>query len=116
LNGLIVGWVYIAGSALLVRWKIDDAVLDAIPVNVFNGVWGTIAVGIFSTPANLRHAYDNDEHVGWLYELGRGEFDATLLVNQFVGLFLFAWSVVLRYHDALFLSNRLLGMVACRLL
>jgi Amt family ammonium transporter len=26
LTGVIAGWVYIAESALLVRWKIDDAV------------------------------------------------------------------------------------------
>lgn len=37
--GIVAGWVYLASSALILRFKIDDAV-DAIPVHLFGGAWG----------------------------------------------------------------------------
>lgn len=45
--GAIGGWVYLGFSKLLVRLKIDDAV-DAIPVHFANGLWGCLAVGMYS--------------------------------------------------------------------
>ncbi|MGB7339364.1 MAG: ammonium transporter [Phototrophicaceae bacterium] len=43
----VVGvFVFFALSELLVRLKIDD-VVDAIPVHLGAGIWGTLAVGIF---------------------------------------------------------------------
>jgi Amt family ammonium transporter len=44
--GGIGGLVMLAASRLLVKLKIDDAV-DAIPVHLAAGIWGTLAVGIF---------------------------------------------------------------------
>jgi Amt family ammonium transporter len=43
------GLVMLGASALLVRLKIDDAV-DAIPVHLAAGIWGTLAAGIFGNP------------------------------------------------------------------
>lgn len=54
--GLIAGvWVCIA-SALIEKAHIDDPV-GAIPVHLFNGLWGVIAVGIF--------ANGNPDTAGW---------------------------------------------------
>lgn len=46
------GMVMLGASALLLRLKIDDAV-DAIPVHLGAGIWGTLAVGIFGNPEQL---------------------------------------------------------------
>ena len=45
--GAIGGAVYLYGSSVLQRMKIDDAV-DAIPIHLFSGIWGVIAVAVFS--------------------------------------------------------------------
>ncbi|MFO0919785.1 MAG: ammonium transporter [Planctomycetaceae bacterium] len=44
--GAVSGALCVAGSYLLVRLKIDDAV-GAIPVHAFAGMWGTLAVALF---------------------------------------------------------------------
>jgi len=44
--GAIGGMLVVAGVFLLERWGIDDPV-GAVAVHGFNGVWGTMAVGIF---------------------------------------------------------------------
>jgi len=44
--GAVAGLLLAPGTALLERFKIDDAV-GAIPVHGFAGLWGTVAVGIF---------------------------------------------------------------------
>ncbi|GAX11916.1 ammonium transporter, Amt family [Fistulifera solaris] len=91
LIGMTAGWIYVAGSSLLIRWRIDDAV-DAIPVHLFSGVWGMIATGLFTAPTRILTAFGSSDHVGWFYSLGRGEVDATLLGNQILAvLFLLAW-------------------------
>lgn len=78
----------------MLRFRIDDAV-DAIPVHLFGGAWGVIAAGLFSNPSYMLEAYGQDDHVGWLYSLGRGDLDATLLVNQLVAiLFILGWSAL----------------------
>ena len=90
--GMCAGWIYMYTSALLIRFRIDDAV-DAIPVHMFNGMWGMIATGFFAAPRLMRQAYNTDAHVGWFYSLGRGSFDASLLLSQFVAvLFICAWT------------------------
>lgn len=42
--GIIAGWVYIGGSKLMIKWRIDDAV-DAVPVHMFGGAWGLLGCG-----------------------------------------------------------------------
>jgi Amt family ammonium transporter len=93
--GLVAGWLYLASSALLIRWKIDD-VVDAIPVHLVAGVWGVVATGLFTSPARLQAAFLMDEHVGWFYSWGRGSADASLLLSQIVGiLFILGWTLAL---------------------
>ncbi|MDU0111480.1 ammonium transporter [Psychrosphaera aquimarina] len=45
--GAVGGVIVYYGSALLARYKIDDAI-DAIPAHLFAGIWGTLAVAIFA--------------------------------------------------------------------
>ena len=44
--GLIAGVIVVLSVALLDKCKLDDPV-GAIPVHLFCGIWGTLAVGIF---------------------------------------------------------------------
>jgi len=45
--GLIAGVLVCLAIAWLDKWKIDDPV-GAVPVHLFNGIWGVLAVGIFA--------------------------------------------------------------------
>merc|ERR1719215_1680314 len=83
-----------ASSALLIRWRIDDAV-DAIPVHMFNGIWGMIALGIFASPEKLDLSFGVANHVGVVYSWGRGSSDASLLACQTLAcLFIIGWALV----------------------
>lgn len=46
--GAVAGVVVVYGAILLEKLKIDDPV-SAVPVHLMNGIWGTLAVGIFAT-------------------------------------------------------------------
>jgi len=46
--GIVSAFVYLGSSNLLLRLQLDD-VVDAIPVHLFNGFWGVVAVGFFSS-------------------------------------------------------------------
>jgi Amt family ammonium transporter len=46
--GAVGGVVVVYGTLLLEKLKIDDPV-GAVPVHLMNGVWGTLAVGVFAT-------------------------------------------------------------------
>jgi ammonium transporter, Amt family len=48
LIGAIGGVIVVYGALLLERLKIDDPV-SAVPVHLMNGIWGTLAIGIFAT-------------------------------------------------------------------
>jgi Amt family ammonium transporter len=91
-TGIIAGWLYIYGSNLLIRLRIDDAV-DAIPVHMLNGMWGLLATGLVASPRKLELAYGDSDHTGWFYSLGAGSFDASLLTNQVMELlFILGWT------------------------
>ncbi|TVM19971.1 diguanylate cyclase [Oceanidesulfovibrio indonesiensis] len=47
--GAVAGWVCLASEWLLNRLRIDDAV-SAVPVHLFCGIWGTLAVALFGDP------------------------------------------------------------------
>jgi len=53
LIGLIAGVIVVLSVALLDKCKLDDPV-GAIPVHLFCGIWGTLAVGIFGELAGLK--------------------------------------------------------------
>jgi Amt family ammonium transporter len=61
--GGIGGLVMLGVSALLVRLKIDDAV-DAIPVHLAAGIWGTLAAGIFGDPELLGTGLSRPAQIG----------------------------------------------------
>jgi ammonium transporter len=48
--GLVAGPLYVLSMQWLEALKIDDPV-GAVPVHMVNGVWGTLAVGLFATIA-----------------------------------------------------------------
>lgn len=50
--GFIGGAIMFSSSRLLEIYRIDDAV-GAIPVHLFAGIWGTLAVALFGDPAIL---------------------------------------------------------------
>ena len=50
--GAIGGAVVVVGVAILDKCKLDDPV-GAIPVHLFAGIWGTLAVGIFGAKASF---------------------------------------------------------------
>ena len=50
--GAIGGVIVVLGVALLDKCKLDDPV-GAIPVHLFAGIWGTLAVGIFGASAGF---------------------------------------------------------------
>lgn len=52
--GSIGGVLVVVGVILLDKLKIDDPV-GAVPVHLINGIWGTLAVGLFST--NPDHSF-----------------------------------------------------------
>ena len=52
LIGLIAGVIVVLSVALLDKCKLDDPV-GAIPVHLFCGMWGTLAVGIFGNMASF---------------------------------------------------------------
>jgi len=49
LVGAAGGAIAVAGLLLLERWRIDDAV-GAVPVHLFAGIWGTLAVALLGEP------------------------------------------------------------------
>lgn len=90
ITGFMSGNIYLLVSKLLIRLAIDD-VVDAVPVHMANGIWGTIAVGFFATSAKLELAYGSECDPGVLMG-GNG----TLLGCQLVGvLFVLAWTFFL---------------------
>ena len=50
--GAVGGLIVVLGVALLDKCKLDDPV-GAIPVHLFAGIWGTLAVGIFGDSASF---------------------------------------------------------------
>ena len=88
--GMVGGWCYMGMSKLLVKLKIDDAV-DAVPVHFANGIWGCIAVGLFSKEDLQATAGYGTKHWGLFYGGG-----GNLLGAQICGvLWVCTWVSVL---------------------
>ena len=81
LIGAIGGIIVVAGTLLLDKIHIDDPV-GAVPVHAMNGIWGTIAVGIFGHKA-LGLANNGLLHGGGFLQLGIQALGA-LAVGAFV--------------------------------
>lgn len=84
--GVVAGFLVVFGVWLLdYKLHIDDPV-GAVAVHCLNGIWGTIAVGLFATTA----APGNDTLTGLFYGGG-----VSLLLKQFIGFAaVAAWTAV----------------------
>ena len=99
--GIIAGWIYICASSLLIRLRIDDAV-DAIPVHMFNGIWGLIATGLLASPRLMELAYGGEQgYSGVFYSNGN------LLGCQFIMIiFIIAWVFFTMFPFFIWLNYR----------
>jgi Amt family ammonium transporter len=80
LIGAVGGALVPLGVLLLERLRVDDAV-GAIPVHLFAGIWGTLAVALFGDPAVLGR--------GWVEQLGIQAFGiAAIGAFAFLGAYL----------------------------
>lgn len=85
--GFLGGVLFPVGKYALERMCIDD-VVDAVPVHFFNGIWGLIAVGIFSEPKLVENAFGSSEG-GIFYG------DWRLFANQSIAAFaIIIWSAL----------------------
>ena len=85
-TGAVGGALYLGGTNLLIKLRLDDAV-DAIPVHMVNGMWGLISVGLFASKRFLELAYGKEmEHVGFFNSFSNGGADARLLAANCVGI------------------------------
>ncbi|WP_119421460.1 ammonium transporter [Desertibaculum subflavum] len=63
LIGIGGGLVTVLGERLLIRWRLDDAV-GAVPVHLFAGIWGTLAVALFGDLDRLGTGHDRLAQLG----------------------------------------------------
>ena len=92
--GLVAGAVIVFGVELLDRLRIDDPV-GAVPVHLFNGIWGTLAVGLFTTQANLGPNYADSAAYGLLVGGGIEQFMYQVIGVVAVGVWTVVTSVLL---------------------
>lgn len=84
--GFVAGLLVVFGVWFLDNVLYVDDPVGAVAVHCFNGIWGTVAVGLFATTA----APGNDELVGLFYGGG-----LKLLTTQLIGLAaVAAWAFV----------------------
>lgn len=85
--GIIAGAIVAFGVDWLDKWKIDDPV-GAIPVHLFCGIWGTLAVGLFSEGGGEVFekfleggSIERYLEAGKIYAIGDGPVQGLLLGN-----------------------------------
>lgn len=89
--GTFAGWIYLGASTLLIRLRIDDAV-DAIPVHMFNGIWGVLATGFFASPRLMNVAYGGKGGYPGLFYASGGSIKGNLLGCQVtLVVFIISW-------------------------
>lgn len=100
--GLIAGGVLVFGLQFIERvLRVDDPV-GAIAVHAFNGVWGTIAVGLFAAPSAGLLTGMGDVS-GLFYGGGFGQLGAQLAGAAAVGVWAFACAfTVFKVSDMIF--------------
>lgn len=106
--GVVAGWIYLYASGLLVRVRIDDAV-DAIPVHMFNGIWGVLATGFLASPSLMATAFGTrtGEYPGLFYALANGSYDANLLACQAILVcFILGWTFFTMMPFFIFLNYK----------
>lgn len=93
--GAIGGVIVVYGALLLEKLKIDDPV-SAVPVHLMNGVWGTLAVGIFATENGVTGliAGNSSQFIAQLIGvLAVGAWSALMGVVLFYGLLKAVWGL-----------------------
>ena len=104
--GFFSGIIFWLASKLLLRLRLDDAV-DAIPVHLFNGLWGVVSVGLFAVPSRLEKIYGRSNHPGLFYSWHQKDSDFVLLGTQLVGLlFITGWVTCIMLPFSKFLDWR----------
>eukprot|EP00629_Pelagomonadales_sp_RCC1024_P000514 CAMPEP_0119261258 /NCGR_PEP_ID=MMETSP1329-20130426/1383_1 /TAXON_ID=114041 /ORGANISM="Genus nov. species nov., Strain RCC1024" /LENGTH=536 /DNA_ID=CAMNT_0007260793 /DNA_START=202 /DNA_END=1812 /DNA_ORIENTATION=- len=100
--GVVIGAVgacfYTAGSLLLVKLEVDDAV-NATPVHYFAGSWGLLAPAFFARPENLRRAYGISSRAGLFY--GGGPYMLACQVLAHVSITTWVVALMLPFYLAL---------------
>jgi Amt family ammonium transporter len=91
--GLIAGVIVVLGVIALDKVRLDDPV-GAVPVHLFNGIWGTLALGLFHTEQ------------GALWGKGWGFFGVQLQGVLAVGAYVLVVSLVAWYALKLTLGIR----------
>jgi ammonium transporter, Amt family len=71
--GGLAGGFYLVGSHLLICFQLDVAV-DAVHVHLVKGIWGLLAVGLFSTPELAEMNYGHDDVAGLFFPIGEKVF------------------------------------------
>lgn len=92
--GLVAGAIIVYGVSFLESMKIDDPV-GAVPVHLFNGIWGTLAVGLFTAKDYLGPNYAESDSYGLLVGGGFEQFGIQVLGVVAVGVWTVVTSVVL---------------------
>ena len=87
--GLVAGVIIVYGVGFLESLRIDDPV-GAIPVHLFNGIWGTLAVGLFTAERYLGPNYGDSSSYGLLLGGGFEQLGIQILGVVAVGI----WTVV----------------------
>ena len=95
LIGAVGGIIVVAGTIFLDRIHVDDPV-GAVPVHGMNGIWGTVAVGIFGHRA-LGLARDGLLHGGGFAQLGVQALGVFAVAAFVIG----AMFVVFKFIDAI---------------
>jgi len=107
-TGLIGGFIYYGASRMLIWMKIDD-VVDASPVHLFCGIWGTLAAGLFAHPKNYDAAY-GAVSCGLVYTAGcEGTGGKQLAANLVFILAVIGW--VVATVGPLFIILRVTGLL-----
>ena len=87
--GVVAGVIIVYGVTFLEALRIDDPV-GAVPVHLMNGVWGTLAVGLFAAQSYLGPNYADSDNYGLLLGGGFTQFGYQVIGVVAVGL----WTVV----------------------
>jgi Amt family ammonium transporter len=98
--GTVAGVIVVFSAVFLDKLEIDDPV-GAISVHLICGIWGTLAVGLFSVGPNIYPWYGENHGPGKGLFLGGGlnqifaQVIGIVSVGVFTALFsLFAWSII----------------------
>ncbi len=99
--GLVAGGIATQGVLLLDRKRIDDPV-GAVPVHLFCGVWGTVALGLLADPDAVP---GGEGPAGLLYGGGGGQLLSQIIgavtICLFVGMAVGVMFLVLQSVDSL---------------